>query len=238
MTDCKLEMESPFVFIVLLVIVLLSLAYTVHASGAYMNAVRGRFNKANILISKTQSPTSDGTDLNFTDSQLPKISDNAHQLRDADAKFALCNGIDIREITISQIQVLFNENKLNSVDLTNCYLQRIHRMNPILRAVIEVNSDAIAEATQADKERTLYKKIRGPMHGIPVLLKDNIGTADFMETTAGSLALVGLRVKKSADVVKHLRKSGAVIIGKTNLSEFAKYVYDEQISCMTINYII
>ncbi|CAL8096513.1 unnamed protein product [Orchesella dallaii] len=220
MTECKLEMESPYLFLLLVVTLLLSLAYTVHASGSYMHAARGKLDGTTVFNTKTQSTES--TEVTFNESPLPEISDNAHVLRDTDEKYALCNGIDIREITISQIQVLFNSNKLTSVDLTNCYLQRIYRMNPVLKAVIEINPNAIVEATKADMER-LYKKIRGPLHGIPVLLKDNIGTADFMDTTAGSAAFIGIRVKKDADVVKYLQKSGAVIIGKANLSEFAYF---------------
>src|SRR5262249_49659349 len=107
--------------------------------------------------------------------------------------------------------------------LTEKYLARIQeidRQGPALRSVIEINPDALALATEFDRERK-QKRLRGPLHGIPILVKDNIDTDDRMATTAGSLALVGAKPPKDAFVVKRLRDAGAVILGKTNLSEWA-----------------
>ncbi|QOY93093.1 amidase [Massilia sp. UMI-21] len=113
--------------------------------------------------------------------------------------------------------------KLTSAALVQQYLARIaavDKAGPRLNAVIETNPDALAIAAEMDRERSAGK-LRGPLHGIPVLLKDNIATADRMSTSAGSLALDGVRAVKDAHIVTLLRKAGAVIIGKTNLSEWA-----------------
>lgn len=109
--------------------------------------------------------------------------------------------------------------------LTELYLQRIEdvdKKGPSLHAVIEVNPDALAIADDLDKERKAGK-IRGPLHGIPVLVKDNIDTGDKMMTTAGSLALVGNKATQDAHIIKKLREAGAVLLGKTNLSEWANF---------------
>ena len=110
--------------------------------------------------------------------------------------------------------------RLSSAELTEAYLRRIVRLDPLLHAVIETNPQALEIAARRDAER-LAGRARGPLHGIPVLVKDNIATNDAMETTAGSLALVGSRVRRDATVVARLRGAGAVILGKTNLSEWA-----------------
>src|SRR5205085_415053 len=99
-------------------------------------------------------------------------------------------------------------------------IDAIDKQGPAINSVLELNSDALAMADAADKERR-DKGARGPLHGIPVLIKDNIDTADRMETTAGSLAMLGSRCTKDAFVVQKLREAGAVILGKTNLSEWA-----------------
>jgi amidase len=105
------------------------------------------------------------------------------------------------------------------------YLERIEaidRQGPRLRSVIETNPEALAIADALDRERAT-RGVRGPLHGIPILIKDNIGTADEMETTAGSLALVGARPRTDAFVAARLRDAGAVLVGKTNLSEWANF---------------
>jgi amidase len=112
--------------------------------------------------------------------------------------------------------------KLTSRELTEGYLDRIRRLNPTLHAVIEVNPEAEKIAKRMDKERR-SGHVRGPLHGIPVIVKDNIATDDKMETTAGSFALVGSRVPGDADLVSQLRAAGAVILGKANLSEWANF---------------
>jgi len=106
--------------------------------------------------------------------------------------------------------------------LCEAYLERIERLDGLVNAVIELNPEALDIADNMDKERA-EGKVRGPMHGIPVLVKDNIATKDGMETTAGSLALVGSKVPRDAYVVRKLRRAGAVILGKTNLSEWANF---------------
>ncbi|WP_201750242.1 amidase family protein [Tautonia marina] len=112
--------------------------------------------------------------------------------------------------------------RLSSRELTRAYLQRIDRLNPLLGAVIETNPNAIAIAAQRDAERRAGI-VRGPMHGIPVLLKDNIATDDSMQTTAGSVVLLNSRVPADSPMVARLREAGAVILGKANLSEWANF---------------
>jgi amidase len=126
------------------------------------------------------------------------------------------------ERTIPELTELMSSGQLTSRELTQAYLDRIGRLNPLLGAVIETSPDAIGVAAQRDAERQ-RGIVHGPLHGIPVLLKDNIATADRLETTAGSLALVGTRVPADAPLVANLRAAGAVILGKTNLSEWANF---------------
>jgi amidase len=126
------------------------------------------------------------------------------------------------ERTIPELTDLMASGQLSSRELTQAYLGRIARLNPLLGAVIETSPDAIGDAAQRDAERR-RGAVRGPLHGIPILLKDNIATADRMETTAGSLALVGTRVPADSPLVANLRAAGAVILGKTNLSEWANF---------------
>jgi amidase len=132
-------------------------------------------------------------------------------------------GFELDEITIGELQQGMETGRLSARSIAEKYLARIaaiDRSGPTLRAVIETNPDAIAIADALDKERK-EKGARGPMHGIPVLIKDNIGTADGMMTTAGSLAMVGAKPPRDSFVAKKLRDAGAVILGKTNLSEWA-----------------
>jgi amidase len=115
--------------------------------------------------------------------------------------------------------------RLTSRTLATAYLKRIDaidRHGPKLASVIELNPDAIAIAAELDLERKAGK-VRGPLHGIPLLLKDNIATADRMSTSAGSLALVGVKPPRDAFIVARLREAGVVIVGKTNLSEWANF---------------
>ena len=126
------------------------------------------------------------------------------------------------EATIPELQALMSSGVLTSVQLTTRYLHRIARFNPLLHAVIETNPDALAIAASLDAERQ-SGQLRGPLHGIPILVKDNLATADKMQTTAGSLALVGSIVPSDSVVVNRLRAAGAVILGKANLSEWANF---------------
>ncbi|QYF92512.1 amidase [Massilia sp. PAMC28688] len=129
----------------------------------------------------------------------------------------------VLEAGVLEQQALMQSGRLTSHALARQYLARIaavDKAGPRINAVIELNPDALAIAAAMDRERRAGK-VRGPLHGIPVLLKDNIATADRMSTTAGSLALDGVEVVRDAHVAARLREAGAVILGKTNLSEWA-----------------
>lgn len=128
------------------------------------------------------------------------------------------------ELDIATLQKRMADGKLDSHSLTRAYLDRIaalDRAGPSLHAVIETNPDALREAAARDAERRAGK-LRGPMHGIPVLIKDNIGATP-MVNSAGSLALKDFRPARDAFLVRRLREAGAVILGKTNLSEWANF---------------
>jgi amidase len=130
---------------------------------------------------------------------------------------------ELDEITIADLQAGMASGKFTARSITEKYLARIEgidKQGPALNSVIEVNPDALAIADALDQERKA-NHVRGPMHGIPVLIKDNIDTADRMQTTAGSLALLGSKPTRDSFVAQKLRESGAVILGKTNLSEWA-----------------
>ncbi len=126
----------------------------------------------------------------------------------------------LEEATVAELQAGMQSGRFTARSLAEAYLSRIAALNPALAAVLEVNPDALAIAEALDAERGA-KGARGPLHGIPVILKDNIATADRMETTAGSLALLGAKPPRDAFVVARLRAAGAVVLGKANLSEWA-----------------
>ena len=131
--------------------------------------------------------------------------------------------VTVEERSIDQLQADMTAGRATSVDLVRAYLKRIAAMDrrgPTLRAMIALNPDAIAQARALDAERRAGH-VRGPLHGVPILIKDNIETADAMPTTAGSLALAANVTRRDAPVVARLRAGGAVILGKTNLSEWA-----------------
>jgi amidase len=133
-------------------------------------------------------------------------------------------GFSIEEATIPQIQQAFKAGKLTSRGLVEFYLDRIKKLNPLLHAVIEVNPDALLLADMADTQRLKAGgTIESALHGIPVLIKDNIASNDKLNTTAGSFALLGSKVARDAGVVNKLRKSGAIILGKASLSEWAHF---------------
>ena len=129
------------------------------------------------------------------------------------------------EVSVADLQKQMRDGKLTSAKLTDAYLARMDEIDsagPTLRSVIERNPDARSIAEMMDEERKAGR-VRGPLHGIPVLIKDNIDSADKMMTTAGSLALVGTPAPKDAFIVDRLRAAGAVLLGKTNLSEWANF---------------
>nr|XP_010920186.2 probable amidase At4g34880 [Elaeis guineensis] len=134
-----------------------------------------------------------------------------------------CRGFEIKEATVDGIQQAFKEGSLTSRRLVEYYLDQIQTLNPLLHAVIEVNPDAVPQADRADEERLSGRHPGGGLHGIPILLKDNIATRDQLNTTAGSLALLGSVVPRDAGVVRRLRQAGAVILGKASLGEWGNF---------------
>jgi len=128
-------------------------------------------------------------------------------------------------MTVAELQRGLGSGRFTSVSLVASYQQRIGEIDqhgPHLKAVIELNPDAPARARELDRERKT-RGPRGPLHGIPILIKDNIATHDRMTTTAGSLALAGSVAPRDAFPVERLRAAGAVLLGKTNLSEWANF---------------
>lgn len=135
------------------------------------------------------------------------------------------NDFALNEATIDSLQAKMKSGEYTSRSITEMYLKRIDAVDkngPKINAVIELNPDALAIADAMDNERKAGK-LRGPLHGIPVLIKDNINTADKMMTTAGALALAGNKAAQDAFIVRKLREAGAVLLGKTNLSEWANF---------------
>jgi amidase len=131
-------------------------------------------------------------------------------------------GFDFIEKSIPELQAAMASGQLNSRELTLGYIRRIQSLNPLLHSVIELNPNAIAIATQLDAERR-RGLVRGPLHGIPLLVKDNIATDDQMQTTAGSLAIYGSHVPADAVIIQQMRAAGAIILGKSNLGEWANF---------------
>lgn len=150
------------------------------------------------------------------------FAENIHgrnEISDAENRFRL------NEITIDELQQKMKNGDLTSGKITELYLQRIKEIDkagPRLNAVIELNPDAMVIADKMDAERK-SGKIRGPLHGIPVLVKDNINTRDKMMTTAGSVALLNHHAAKDAFIISKLRDAGAVLLGKTNCSEWSNF---------------
>ena len=136
------------------------------------------------------------------------------------------------EATVAQLQAEMASGRLTSERLTRAYIERIHALDsrgPGVNSVMELNPDALAMARRADEQRR-HGVVLGPLHGIPVLLKDNIDTGDRMQTSAGSFALVGTPALRDSTVAANLRAGGAVILGKTTLSEWANFRSFESIS--------
>src|SRR6266581_8387369 len=131
----------------------------------------------------------------------------------------------LEEATIGELQAAMASGQLTARRLAEMYLERIQTLDksgPTLNSILEVNPAALEIADALNRERQA-RGPRGPLHGIPLLLKDNIATDDRMETTAGSLALLGSRPPRDAFVARQLRKAGAVVLGKANLAEWANF---------------
>ncbi|MFN2596672.1 MAG: amidase [Pyrinomonadaceae bacterium] len=142
----------------------------------------------------------------------------------AAAPFAV-KSFEFEEMTIAELQEAMRSGRHSSRSITKAYLERIDdvdRQGAALNSVIELNPDALDIAESLDRERKAGR-VRGALHGIPILIKDNIDTGDKMQTTAGSLALVGQTPPRDAYIAQKLREAGAVLIGKTNLSEWANF---------------
>src|SRR5262245_22619774 len=130
---------------------------------------------------------------------------------------------EFEEVSVADLQRRLASGELTSAGLTRSYLRRIAELDqkgPRVKAVLELNPDALAIAQESDRERKARGR-RGPLHGVPVLLKDNIDTHDRTTTTAGSLAMEGSIPTSDAFVTARLRAAGAVLLGKTNMSEWA-----------------
>ena len=139
---------------------------------------------------------------------------------------------ELAELTIAQLQEGMESGRFSTRSITEMYLSRIEELNrqgPALRAIIESNPDALSVADALDEERKQIGS-RGPLHGIPIVLKDNIGTADRMTTTAGSLALEGSIPQQDSFVAQKLREAGAILLAKANLSEWANFRSDRSSS--------
>ena len=142
---------------------------------------------------------------------------------DADAQPVNHSPFPLEEVTVAQLQTEMEEGQQTARSIAELYLKRIEAVDKNgLNSVLEVNPEALTIADQLDQERT-NGQVRGPLHGIPIMIKDNIDTGDQMMTTAGSLALVGPPAPRDAYIVKKLRDAGAVLLGKTNLSEWANF---------------
>ncbi|MEQ1796899.1 MAG: amidase [Lacibacter sp.] len=156
---------------------------------------------------------------------IASCNTNTDKEKSAATTTSLPDDFALNELTIDELQQKMQSGEYTARSLTEQYLKRIEAMDKngaAINSVIELNPDALSIADEMDKERKTGK-LRGPMHGIPVLIKDNINTGDKMMTTAGALALKGNIAAKDAFVIKQLRASGAVLLGKTNLSEWANF---------------
>lgn len=167
--------------------------------------------------------TSSLTSLVMTAAGISSFTESTDKYENKNSLFN--DDFSLNEITIDELQQKMKNGTLTSERITKMYLKRIQdidKKGPGLNAVIEINPDAIEVANSLDRERKAGK-LRGPLHGIPVLVKDNINTAGKMMTTAGALALKGNYAAKDAYIIERLREAGAVLLGKTNLSEWANF---------------
>lgn len=149
----------------------------------------------------------------------------ANVLEQTAVEASSASAFELEEATVAQLQEWMSSGRRSARDITEDYLERVEKIDrrgPSVNSVIETNPDARDIAAALDRERKAGR-VRGPLHGVPIFIKDNIDTADKMMTTAGSLALVGAKPQRDAFVVQRLKDAGAVIIGKTNLSEWANF---------------
>ncbi|UOR07531.1 amidase [Hymenobacter aerilatus] len=165
------------------------------------------------------------TGLALSTFSLPACDSKSPATQTAATAPTAADAFELHEATLSELQQQLQSGQRTARSLVELYQQRIKAIDqsgPTLRSVIELNPDALRLADQLDQERKAGK-VRGPLHGVPVLIKDNIDTGDQMQTTAGSLALSVHKAAQDAFIVKKLREAGAVLLGKTNLSEWANF---------------
>jgi len=156
---------------------------------------------------------------------VPSSASSAEEAKDTSGTAAALTEFELLEATIDDLQQKMQKGTHTSRSITELYLRRIDHIDkngPALHAIIELSPDALTSADELDKERK-DGKVRGPLHGIPLLIKDNIDTGDNMMTTAGALAMEGNKASRDAFIVHRLREAGAVLLGKTNLSEWANF---------------
>lgn len=168
----------------------------------------------------------------LTTGMAPDASTHAQPQPERVSSTTLAAGGEVVDRGVADLADAMRRGQISARALTQAYLRRIDaidRQGPTLNSVIELNPDALDIAERLDQERAAGR-MRGPFHGIPVLIKDNIDTADRMKTTAGSLALVDATPRQDAGLVGRLREAGAVILGKTNLSEWANFRSDKSTS--------
>ena len=161
----------------------------------------------------------------------PSLAASARRAPGESSRFRI-RPFELEEATIADFQAAMQSGKESALSLAKKYLRRIEELDqrgPTLRAILEINPDALVIARSLDHERKA-KGPRGPLHGIPVLLKDNIDTHDRMTTTAGSLALLGSIPPRDSFVAQKLREAGAIVLGKANLSEWANFRGDHSSS--------
>ncbi|KKA30172.1 hypothetical protein TD95_001184 [Thielaviopsis punctulata] len=170
-----------------------------------------------VAVSATQILDNDEWPLAETDLLLP-LEKNVN----TPALFSMpsCGNFVLEEATIDDMQAAMKNGTLTSVQLSMCYLLRAQQTQNYINSILQFNPDLLSIAAERDAERA-EGKVRGPLHGIPFVVKDNIASKDSMETTAGSFALLGSIVPRDAHVVKKLREAGAVLFGKSGLSEWA-----------------
>ncbi len=156
---------------------------------------------------------------------VPGVATTVHASSNDELGFFSPHARILEETSIADLQAMMTSGETSARQLVGMYIARIHALDwdgPELRSIIEINPDVLGIASELDRERA-DGNVRGPLHGIPIVVKDNIDTADRMETTAGSLALLGSKPLQDATVVTKLRDAGAIILGKAGLSEWANF---------------
>ena len=165
------------------------------------------------------------SNVTFAATALAALKSGLNHSSIPNSKNSFSDDFELNEITVSELQDKMTRGEISAEQITQLYLDRIEKIDkngPAINAIIEINPDAISIAKEMDAERK-KGNVRSALHGIPVLIKDNINTGDKMITSAGSTALLGNNALQDAFIIKKLRESGAILLGKTNLSEWANF---------------